>query len=280
MNDAEILALEKLSQAGMGAAAPTSKVTTAEDIRMSGTESLEDYWNSSLSFGDNLRQLFEYAIAIPDKDVQLPIFLAYGSVPSTLASVIPILFLHGQEGTGKSNAAILLSGVFGSEVNSASTTFAAIRNKTRLARWTLPDSQDGERNCCIIFDNVNLQTLKNENLYSYFLNGYSRRTDAIEISKGDGSNMVFKVFSPKVLSSIHALYAHPSLSEIARRLIVLKFKRIERFTEEELNGFDVSNRLEIDTMDLSLLHREFIALWSIEKGSNKSQKKLQSSESY
>jgi hypothetical protein len=86
----------------------------------------------------------------------------------------------------------------------------------------------------------------------------------MEISKGDGSNLVFKVFGPKVCSSIHALYSNPKFSEFARRLIVFKFKSISKVPENEIGNFDIHNRLEIEHMDLSLLHVKFLELWSIE----------------
>ncbi len=241
---------------------------TFEAIRLESMESLHDFWDDSLSFADNCKTIFCDAIAIPYKDVQLPILLAYACLPSALCTVVPILFLQGQEGSGKSLTSIFYSGVFNQEILSSATTFAAIRNATQSHRWMSPETQEGERNYAVIFDNVNLGTFKNESLYTFFLNGYNRKTDSIQISKGDGSNLVFKVFGPKICSSIHPLYTNPTLSEISRRMLVFKFARLEKIQPEDLGDFDLYERLEIENLDLSLLHQKHYQLWLPENSKN------------
>lgn len=241
---------------------------TFEAIRLNSMESMSEYWDVDLSFAVNIENIFTSSIAIPHREIQLPILLAYACLPSALCTVVPILFLQGQEGSGKSLASILYAGIFNQEILSSATTFAAIRNATQGHRWLSPETQEGEKNYAVIFDNVNLNTFRNESLYTFFLNGYNRKTDSIQISKGDGSNMVFKVFGPKVCSSIHALYTNPLLSEIARRMLVFKFARLEKISEEDLGDFDLHERLEIENLDLSLLHQKHYQLWLPENARN------------
>lgn len=231
-------------------------------LRLESIPDIKEEWIEHLTFAQNVKAILEASICMPDKDMQLPIFTAYASVPSALANILPILFLQGKEGTGKSQAALLLCGIFKSEILSATTTYAALRNKINKLRWQAPELQDGELNYCCFFDNVNSQTFMNDNLYSFFLSGYNRKTDAIEISKGDGSNMVFKVFGPKVCTSIHPVYVQPRMAELTRRLIVLKFKRFEELSEGEQDSFDINSRIDMESMDLMYLHHKFNQLWS------------------
>lgn len=233
-------------------------------IRLDATEDINDLWDNEQSFAWNLTQIFDSSVVIPDRDIQLPIFLAYASVPTALSNVIPILLLQGKEGSGKSLATILLSGVFRQEILSSATTFAALRNHTQKSRWQVPDKQEGEMNYAVLFDNVNASTLLNENMYTFFLNGYNRKTDSIQISKGDGSNLEFKVFGAKVCSTIHPLYANPRLAELVRRMLVLKFKRFEEMDEKEIGEFDVNSRLEIESLNLQLLNVKFWEMWNRE----------------
>jgi hypothetical protein len=239
-----------------------------ETIRREGAEDCSDLWNDAKSFAENVQDIFEQSIAIPYKSIQLPIFISYACLPSALSTVCPILFMQGQEGSGKSLASILMAGIFNQEILSSATTFAAIRNCTQSKRWLSPENQDGERNYATIFDNVNLGTFKNEQMYTYFLNGYNRKTDSIQISKGDGTNMTFKVFGPKICSSIHPLYCQPAMSEIARRMIVLKFARLERMSDEDIGNFDIYDRLEIESLNLMQLHLKHHALWQGENATN------------
>jgi hypothetical protein len=99
-------------------------------------------------------------------------------------------------------------------------------------------------------------------LYTFFLNGYNRKTDRMEISNGDGSNLVFKVFCPKVCNSIHLLYGDAKLSEISRRMLPIKFKRIEEIEAVDIGDFDVYSRLDVENINLGILNEKFNQLWS------------------
>jgi hypothetical protein len=232
-----------------------------ENLRIDLSVKADDIWDDELSFAGNLKSIFDQTIAIPDRAIQLPILISYACLPSALCNVVPILFLQGREGTGKSTAAIVIASIFGQEMFSAATSFAAIRNSVQSCRWYLPESQEQERNFGIVFDNVNENTFRDEKLYTFFLNGYNRKTDRMEISKGDGTNMLFKVFCPKVCSSIHPLYSNPKLTEISRRMLPIKFKRIEEMSDEDIGSFDVYNRLDVDNIDLSVLNEKYNLFW-------------------
>lgn len=233
-----------------------------ENLRIELSTNVDDIWNEELSFAQNVKSIIEQSVAIPDKKIQLPIIVSYSCLPSALCTVVPILFLQGREGTGKSTIAIVLSAIFGQEIFSAATSFAAIRNAVQNCRWYLPESQEQERNFGICFDNVNANTFRDESLYTFFLNGNNRKTDRMEISNGDGTNILFKVFCPKICTSIHPLYSEPRLCEISRRMLPIKFRRVEDLDPEDLDDFDVFNRLDVENVDLGFLNEKFNVFWN------------------
>jgi hypothetical protein len=84
----------------------------------------------------------------------------------------------------------------------------------------------------------------------------------MEISNGDGTNLVFKVFCPKVCNSIHPLFGDSKLSEISRRMLPIKFKRIEEIHPEDIGDFDVYSRLDVENINLGVLNEKFNELWN------------------
>lgn len=230
-------------------------------------EPLGELWDDNALLSNNFMTLAKESAIIPHADIQLPILTAYALIPSAMASIAPILYLFGDRGSGKSTATVLISAVQGCPIKSAATTFAALRTEFNKMRWHVPETCEGEKNCCLLFDNVNRETLLNEQLYTMLLNGYNRKTDEISISKGNGETMVFKVFGLKVMSSIHNFFSQAKFSELARRCIVIKFKPFERMTPNETewlkleSTYNIVERLELEGLDLSILHKSFIEFW-------------------
>lgn len=239
-----------------------SDIFRFENLREESCDSIIDYWDCDLSFIENIKDIFNRSVLLPESNLQLPIVLAYSCVPSALCNRLPILCLFGDRGTGKSTLTSLIAAIHGQKILSAATTFAAIRNYVASNRWWLPQEQREEKNFMLLFDNVNPTTFSNEQLYTLFLNGYDRKTDLIQISKGAGENMLFRVFSPKVLSTVHQLFAYPNLSELHRRLMVIRFSKLDKMPDAD-NWLE--NRIDIENLDLSWLHREFNIFWNDEE---------------
>lgn len=238
-----------------------------EQFRENMSEPLGELWDNDALLAENFMNLFKQAIILPEVNIQLPVLTAYVFIPSALATVVPLLYFQGDRGSGKSNAGVLIEALHDCEIKSAATTFAGLRNYFNKLRWECPEFCEGEKNCCLILDNVSHENLLNDNLYTFFLNGYNRKTDAISISKGNGENIEFKVFGLKVLSSIHPFYTESKFGELTRRCLVVKFKPFERMTllEKQSAGIDdhynIAERLELDGLDLSILSTEFKAFW-------------------
>lgn len=238
-----------------------------QDYRDSQLDSIEEYWDEKLSLSQNFINLVNECMVLPYASIQLPIVTAYALIPSAMASVVPVLFCWGSRGSGKSTLGILIAGMHNSEVILASTSFAGVRNRFNKMRWGNSDRCEIEKNCCLVFDNVNRETFNNEQLYTMFLSGYNRRTDMISISQGNGENINFKVFGLKVINSIHPLFTQSRFTEINRRCLIIKFKPIEEMTEAEktttnnLTSINIKNKLDLENLDLSPLHKAFKSFW-------------------
>jgi len=238
-----------------------------ELFRMQQEEPLGDLWSDELLLSANLQNLISQTVILPYADIQVPVLSAYLLTPSALSTVVPILYLYGSRGSGKSTIAVVASALHRTEVFSAATTFAAARNAFNQQRWRDPVEHEGEKNCCLVIDNINRETLTNELLYTFLLNGYNRKTDVISIAKPGGENTTFRVFGLKVLSSVHPLYAQSKFSELGRRCLVIKCKPFEQMIDAEKQSkrlhfdFSLADKVNLEELDLSLLKQEFDRLW-------------------
>lgn len=246
-----------------------------ELFRLQSEEALDGLWDETLSLSFNLKTLINQAVILPYANIQLPIVTAYLLIPSAIASIVPILYMYGARGSGKSSISIIAAALHRTEVFSSATTFAATRNALNQQRWLVPEMYEHEQNTCLVLDNINRDTLLNEQLYTFLLNGYNRKTDTISISKGNGENLTFRVFSPKILSSVHALYGQSKFSELGRRCLVIKCKPFEQMSPIEAqdaqlsNTFSLLDKLNPEELDLSLLNQKFDIFWNNEENLTK-----------
>lgn len=234
--------------------------------RISSQETWEEYYDDDLSLAENFINIVNQSVLMPDAAIQVPIATAYALIPSALANIIPILFLQGAKGSGKSTLGILIAALREQvhEIKSAATTFAALRNHLNRARWHDPETHTLERNCILIWDDISQETLGNPQIYSLFKSGYNRKTEVIEIASGEpGQNLQFRTFSAKVVSSVRPFYAESRYSELNRRCLVLKFKAWETMTPSEKGQTlsSISERLDPDSVDWSGFGSKYDEFW-------------------
>ena len=195
-----------------------------------------EYWDDNRSIPDNFQKIITKIVILPGGKPAYDIATAYLMIPSQVARIIPILFCHGQRGSGKSTLGLLINAIRGNDfVVSPSDTFASIRNQ--LNQVHLLDSGSLNPTSCIVWDNVSPETLLlggDKRLYNMILAGYNRATSQISIAYTDGTNMTFQVFSPKVISSVYPLQSINGLEELARRLLILPHKPISEFHRSEI----------------------------------------------
>jgi len=155
------------------------------------------------------------------------ILSAYTLLPSILCNTIPIVHIKGVSGSGKSQLLIAISDMLGNHLVAGNSTPASIKNVINKMRWSDPETLKHEKNCHLLLDNANSDTFADSNILGAFLNGYNRRTDRQYISQGNGQNIEFKVFCPKLITSVWD-FDQP---EMLRRLLVIKTSKTSNLVE-------------------------------------------------
>lgn len=214
-----------------------------------------------LSLGQNIVTIISKQFCLPKMRLQIPIIASYFLMPSQLTSTVPVLLLEGKEGTGKTDLMLFGAGIYGVQVQNAAWTYAALRNEITHKRDG--NSEFSEQAYMLFLDNLNPETLKNENIYTLLLCGYSRKSSIVKIAKSGGLTIDFDTYCPKVCSTVHNLLGDPSHRELKRRCLVIRTKHWKEIsTKDEISSeFDVSNYQSLDGLDLYHLQSTYSAFW-------------------
>lgn len=217
-------------------------------------------WDDELTFGQNLIHLFSNYFVIPHANTQIPILAAFASLPSAICTVVPILWLEGTEGSGKSNIMNIFAAIYDVKVQNASWSFASIRNEIENNSI---DASGDEKHFVLCLDNLNEDTFKNENLYTLFLCGYDRKDSITAIAIPGGENVEFNTFCPKVVTTVHNVLSLVRFAEIKRRCLRITTKSIDKITPlDKANDIDLSNFQDIRSLNLKVLNDRFNELWN------------------
>jgi hypothetical protein len=234
--------------------------------------SWETIYDRDKSLSHNLLELLKKTVWLPLGDLAYELVTVYILIPSALARVCPILFLNGARGTGKSTLGFLASKVHGVHVHTSADTFPAIRNDLEARKWVL-DRESGkaiERNAILIWDDIDEGIFTSKpDIYRMLKFGYDKESDTISISTTKpGVNIQFRCFCPKILSSCSPLHVSSATLELQRRMLLVKTKKIEEFSESEKranNLFDVlftPARLDLAQYSWKGFEREFYNFWN------------------
>jgi hypothetical protein len=199
--------------------------------------SWEKLYDSSKLLSHNLLELLKKTVWLPQGEMAYELIVAYILIPSALARVCPVLFLQGARGTGKSTIGFVASKLHGVHVHTSADTFAAIRNDLEVRKW-LDVPNEGrrvEQNAILIWDDIDESVFSEKpDIYRMLKFGYDKESDTISISSNKpGVNLQFRCFCPKIISSCSPLHVSPSTVELQRRMLLVKTKKIEDFTEAE-----------------------------------------------
>jgi hypothetical protein len=241
-------------------------------FRNDSGESWTELYDEEMSLADNLKAMIGQSVILPSARIQTPIAVAYMMIPSAMANCVPNLFCVGQKGTGKSSIGYIAAGLHYGQIQGyvlgSSSTFASTRNFIRDIRFHDGD-KSWERNCCLIWDDLKADTLRDEKFYAMIRSGYNRASDLVVIAGGEpGENIEFYTFSPKILSSIEPFYAQHKFSELARRVLVIRFKKFEDFTPEERreaeldSTFDIKDRFVPEVANWSGFETKLFKFWN------------------
>lgn len=209
------------------------------------------------AFPQQLASLFRRSILLPRASFQEPIALSYLMLPSAICTRVPILFSQGGSGCGKSALGMIACRLHNQSPIGAGSTFASIRNTVATMRkWdeALPlEYESNEKNSALVWEDISPQHLVGENNHVFALlkNGVER-TGTITIAKKEGGNETFRIFSPKYISSVHAVYSQFEFRELVRRLVVIQHKPRSVWTADDFcpTTEDVNTEELLDLSDI------------------------------
>lgn len=233
----------------------------AENVR----QTWEGLIPQGLTMGKQIEELLKLSVSYPLETASFTykVLAAYLLLPSALCDNVPIAFLYGASGSGKSQVSKFASGLWNCKIFSPADTFAAIRNdidKRKRAYVDIPvtDSEisyrkEVEANTFMIWDDIDPSILTTKpDIFRMLKVGCDRKTSTITISSGiTGENSEFDCFSPKIFSSVTPLHSISEFGELKRRMLIFPHKRNEFLP------------IFIDDYDWSSLHHKLNAFWDL-----------------
>lgn len=178
--------------------------------------------------GLELVELFNSVIKLPNPQ-DAAIIAAFTMIPSRLCQTVPILFLKGEPGSGKSDLLEAVAQVLGLTKYGANSTGASIKNLINAIRWADPETMTYEKQYHLLLDNLEQDSFDSSSqLLSACLNGYKRNTDIQFISQGNGKNIEFRTFGPKAFTTVWDFDS----KELARRSLIIHTKKYQ-----DLDGY-------------------------------------------
>ncbi len=232
-------------------------------------DSWEELWDDSISIFWNTKNILEQIVWLPNPKILNTLVAIYILAPTKWTKILPILFCYGEQGSGKSSTSIFANLLHGyTQTFSSADTFASIRNSLDNMRWIDPELKELEKEGAILcWDNINKETLLRDiKLYNMLLFGYNRSTEKVQIANMDGTNKEYKVFCPKILSSIESIHLDYQFSELRRRMMVIPHKQFEKFNyldKEYYRGRDFDlEKLDLDSISWEGIETKFLQFWS------------------
>ena len=215
-------------------------------------------WRELVDNNDNLYQklkaLFEQIIVLPNPELQTSVLLAFAMTPSAMSNNLPIGVLYGSSGSGKSETTKLIAALHNTQMSTAASTFASLRNVISSSRYYDSD-KTFEKNFLLCWDDINESVfLADDKMFSLFKSGINRKA-VITIADKLGINMEFYPFSPKLVSTVSPFWDHPKLLELKRRILPFLFKKV--LDSENV----IIHLVSVDDLNLNGLHNELESYW-------------------
>ncbi|MEG3842602.1 hypothetical protein [Microcoleus sp. herbarium14] len=180
-------------------------------------------------------------------ETEYKLLSSFAMMQSSLCSIVPVIQLLGDPGSGKSQALLAIAELSGQTPIAGGSTGASLKNHINSIRWVDPSSMTYEKNCLLLVDNANASTFESDECLAAFLNGYNRKTDRQFISNGRGENIEFRTFCPKLFTSVW----HIESKELARRTLVIKTKKTK----------NLANTVELDAINWSAPAAAIATFW-------------------
>ena len=238
-----------------------------------------DFWDRELTLGENYVSIINRCVLLPNRKVQSKVVAAYAAVHSIACRVLPTLAIVGSTGTGKSALTKVIAGLreqHGSNTFGSSSTFASLRNAINKFRFMqFIDNQpiyerDNEKPCLMVIADVKEFFFRDPNKFALFRCGWDRSEETQTISMGNGENLTFYTFCPKILSTVDTFMLKSEYSELYRRSLFVKTEHIDKFSDEDkFAWYQQSNRLlEPDAINWTGADQEFLNFWHGDNDAN------------
>jgi hypothetical protein len=228
------------------------------------------HYDQSKNYGHNFISFLNRAIALPHEKIIEKILASYVLVNSKASKVLPILWIQGKSGTGKSLLSYLIAAYRGNAANilSSTSTFAGIRNQLQHLRWyrqsaPLNTSLQNEKPYLLVWSDIKEESItKNlDNMYALFRNGCYRAEEKIVISEGNGKNLPFYVFGQKVVSTTETFISNPKWAELYRRILPVKTVHYQELEPRYLEQYNNRDLLDLYCIDWDGISEEYNKHW-------------------
>ena len=264
---------------GMSASPDSTKSSRWSMFDDVALQPYSDFWDNNLTLGENYVSLINRCVLLPEKDIQAKIAASYTAVHSIACRVLPTLAILGATGTGKSALTKVIAGL--REQNGANTfgstsTFASLRNAVNKFRFKqFIDNQpiyerDNEKPCLMVIADVKEYFFRDPNRFALFRCGWDRSEEVQTISMGNGENLTFYTFCPKILSTVDTFMLKSEFSELYRRSLFIKTEHIDKFSvEAKANWYTESiEALEPDSINWTGADEKFLDFWHGDNDAN------------
>jgi hypothetical protein len=182
-------------------------------------------------------QLIDDSLILPNKPVQSNILVSLILADTSFLTKIPNCLAYGLSGTGKSTILKLVCALHGypfTAIKTGVSTAVSARNYLQALKFSVNgELTDIEQNSCYLLDDINPSILDNNYLLSMLKSGYDKKTAIIEISAGNGKNMIFNCFTKYFYGSIHPLWSFNEFSELIRRWVIIKTCKYDDLSDSD-----------------------------------------------
>jgi hypothetical protein len=115
-----------------------------------------------------------------------------------------------------------------------------------------------EKNCLMIWEDIDPQILSDKpDIYRMLKFGIDKTCDTISIASQGGVNQIFRVFSPKIISTISPIFNDVDMVEIQRRCMVLQTQKLS-------NQNQLLDLIDLKELDFNGFHNQFNKFWNDE----------------